>query len=157
MTSPSTPSPAQPARPGGRRLFLFGAAAAAVPAAFFFTRGGSGLLSPAADAPLPGGMHRLEDYSPLVGTAFTEAGSGHALTLAKAEPIASRASQAGPYAQCTLSFTPSTGQTIENRSYLLDHPVLGRVELFLTPVGSCIRFGEAQKGEAVLSYPRQSV
>ena len=99
------------------------------------------------------GVCRLDDYLPFVGSVFTESGSRKTLVLAKAE--ASRHNgRASAFEQFSLRFTPPAGEMIENRVYKLEHPQLGRVELLLTPVGSCISHGETQKGEAIISHAR---
>ena len=103
-------------------------------------------------APLPG----LDKFAPLVGSQFTVASTAgqrsFSLTLAKAETL--KGHQAGVAERFSLRFTPPAGHRIESQIYELTHPTLGRLELFLCPVGAAGRFHEDQKGEAIISFDR---
>jgi hypothetical protein len=96
---------------------------------------------------------RLSDFEPHLGSLFvaaaTESQSMIGFTLAKAEALEKTGGFAGE--QFSLRFDAPPGHRIESRIYQLRHPVLGSLELFISPVGSADRFGEQQKGEAVVS------
>ena len=152
--NPSSTHPSDGLSPANsRRQFLLGAAALAVApftssVSVTGSQGQTSLPSLAARQ-----VHRLDDYLPCVGAVFTEVVSGKLLVLANADPAPVRHA-AGGFEQFSLRFTPPSGEVVESRLYELHHPRLGRVELFLTPVGSCIRHGGIQKGEAIISHAR---
>lgn len=143
-----------PSAHGGRRDFLTRlagvAALGAVPFAISFgsrSRGGSDVLA-SASAALP----ELAAFVPHLGTSFiaaaTESQPAVRFTLAKAEALKQHQNAGGqPY---SLRFAAPAGHVLESRIYQLQHPVLGSLELFISPVGSAERFGQPQKGEAVI-------
>lgn len=134
---------------GSRRRFLLGAVSVAVTPLITDAFGQTRLTSGALPAPT-GTDASLEVYRQFIGGAFTEVGSGHGLILANIEPMTNRR-QPCKMEQFSLFFVSLCGKEIESRIYEMQHPELGRVDLFLSPVGSCVRFGGLQKGEAVIS------
>lgn len=95
--------------------------------------------------------HALADFLPLVGSEFSPVQSGDpVLTLSKAE--AGKFHQPGVSEQFSLRFTAPDGHPFESRLYSLAHPSLGRMEIFISPVGSALAFGLQQKGEAVFNH-----
>lgn len=98
-------------------------------------------------------MPRLAEFEPHLGSLFvaaaTESQPTVRFTLAKAEALKKTGGFAGE--QFSLRFDAPPGHRIESRIYQLSHPVLGSLELFISPVGSADRFGGQQKGEAVVS------
>jgi hypothetical protein len=156
--NPSTPPSEIPSASGGRRDFLTilagVAALSVVPfAAGFASRrrrtvpGGFTAVPPTATLPA------LAEFVPHIGSAFIASATGTQptirFTLAKAEALKQHQASAGePF---SLRFAAPAGHLIESRIYQLQHPVLGSLELFISPVGSADRFGEAQKGEAVIN------
>lgn len=105
-----------------------------------------------ADPPIAA-MPGLAEFEPHLGSLFvaaaTESQSTIPLTLAKVEALAKIAGFAGE--QFSLRFDAPAGHRIESRIHQLRHPVLGSLELFISPVGSADRFGVQQKGEAVVN------
>lgn len=160
MNDSSTPCEQHAAPKNSRRAFLTRAAAiAVVPAAAGIFASRHWLSAP----PLAAGMslatvHGLTDYVLLIGTDFQVIASdgkpAYVLTLAKAEPL--KRHQPDVAEQFSLLFTPPDGHPLESRIYQLQHPVLGSVELFISPVGSAGRFGALQKGEAIINFERRA-
>jgi len=112
-------------------------------------------IAPVAKAGWPSApVHGLECFVPLTGCTFVAAATASqpalALVLAKAEPL--KHHRPGVAEQFSLRFTAPAGHPFESRIYQLDHPALGRLELFITSVGSAILHGEQQKGEAVINF-----
>jgi len=158
----SIPRSHEPAPPlVNRRAFLLRAALVAVPVTLgilgyrqrvahssFLTKSGG------QPSPLPG----LDAFIPLVGSTFTVVGQAGqprlSLTLAKAEAL--KHHQPGLTEKFSLRFTPPAGHRIEEQIYALAHPSLGRLELFLSPVGSAGRFHAIQNGEAVIDFKRSA-
>lgn len=100
-------------------------------------------------AAMPGLTEFERHLGSLFVAAATESQSPAHFTLAKAEALKKPAGFAGE--QFSLRFDAPPGHLIESRIYLLSHPVLGSLELFISPVGSADRFGDQQKGEAVVN------
>ncbi|HEY7874089.1 MAG TPA: hypothetical protein VIG64_03095 [Actinomycetota bacterium] len=79
----------------------------------------------------------LDLFTPHVGTTFTLAGEAP-LDLVLSEAIATRASEPqghGVRPQFSLYFRGPRSPLLPQRIYGLEHPELGRLELFLVPVG----------------------
>jgi hypothetical protein len=150
-----------PVPPVKRRAFLVRTAlAAAVPLAVGLLGRHRWLadLSPAAAALGPAPLPGLDAFAAVAGSGFTvigEAGQpSFLLTLSKAEAL--RNHRAGGAESFSLRFTPPAGRVLESRTYALAHPVLGRMDLFLCPVGSAARFHEDQKAEAIIDFHRHA-
>jgi len=107
----------------------------------------------AAPVPPTASMPGLSGFQPHLDSVFvaaaTESQPSVSLTLAKVEAIAIPTGFSGE--QFSLRFDAPPGHVIESRIHQLHHPVLGDLELFISPVGSADRFGGRQKGEAVVS------
>ncbi len=143
----------KPVQTDSRRNFLVRAAVAAgivpVAAGLFMSRQRPGKLSVKPPA-LP--AYQLEKFKPLVGSTFTvtvEEGAAYSLTLSKAEAL--KQHQCGVAEKFSLRFTAPADHPIESRIYQLQHSVLGSVDLFISPVGSSVCYGELSKGEAVIN------
>lgn len=141
----------------GRRDFLLlctgAAVTCAVPLAGVIANRRRG---PAADAPtmVPSiaAMPALADFESHLGSVFmtaTESQAAVGFRLAKADAFEKTGGFEGE--QFSLRFEAPPGHRIESRIHQLHHPVLGSMELFISPVGSADRFGAQQKGEAVVS------
>ena len=137
-----------PSAHGGRRDFLTllagVAALGAVPfAASFTNRRRAGMTA----------LPRLAAFEPHLGSSFLAAATGSqptvSFTLAKAEALKQHSATADP--PFSLLFTAPAGHVIESRIYQLQHPVLGSLELFISPVGPADRVGHPQRGEAVIN------
>ena len=146
-----------PILPVNRRAFLVRAALAAmlpVTSGAFGHRRGLGLSSQPSAAPQPTPLPGLEAFAPLVGSVFTVVGTSELpsfpLTLTKAEAL--KRHQPGVSEKFSLRFTPPAGHKLEGRTYAMVHPSLGRLELFLCPVGSAGRYAETQKAEAIIDF-----
>ncbi|GAA5120269.1 hypothetical protein GCM10023212_13740 [Luteolibacter yonseiensis] len=100
-------------------------------------------------AALPGLAAFEAHLGSLFVAAATESHPPVHFTLAKAEALGKAGGFAGE--QFSLRFDAPPGHRIESRIHQLRHPVLGNLELFISPVGSADRFEGQQKGEAVVS------
>ena len=79
----------------------------------------------------------LQTFAPLVGEAFhVDAGAAGrlALTLERAE--ASATGDGAGREPFTLLFRGPTEPVLPQRTYGLEHPSLGRTEIFIVPIGS---------------------
>jgi len=151
MNDSTSTSETTPVQASSRRTFLVRAAAVGiVPLA-------AGLLisrrrnETTAQQPVAS-VYQLEKFLPLVGSAFTvavEGQSAYSLTLSKAEAL--KRHQPGVAERFSLRFTAPPAHLIESRIYQLQHPQLGSVDLFISPVGSSVRYGEMSKGEALIN------
>lgn len=154
----STQSSEFPSASGGRRDFLTilagVAALGVVPfATGIASRRGGILPGGFAAVPPTAAMPGLAAFAPHIGGSFIAAATGSQpavrFTLSKVEALKPHNDVADqPF---SLRFAAPAGHVIESRIYQLQHPVLGSLELFISPVGSADRFGEAQKGEAVIN------
>jgi hypothetical protein len=137
------------APPNTRRVFLTRAAALGIASA------GAGLLwskrhpgVPADLAAVPSApAHGLEQFVPLVGTVFTA--PDLALTLSQAEALPHH--QPRTAEQFSLIFTTPDAQPIESRIYAVQHPELGSLELFVSPIGA-----KPGIGQAIFNLSRQT-
>lgn len=131
---------------GSRRRFLTRAAAAAgLPLVGGLFAGRKWLQSQASAA------FSVDHFQPQVGTVFSTADAaplGLALTRVDTHPL----HQPHIAEQFSLIFTAPDGHPFESRIYSLQHPVLGSLELFISPVGSAICQGQQQVGEAVFNF-----
>jgi len=85
--------------------------------------------APAPGAPLGEGAAR---FSPHVGSVFTIDETGQRLRL---RDVAESAVSPG-IEQFALHFTAPAEPSIPHGTYAFRHPVLGRMEMFITPVGA---------------------
>jgi hypothetical protein len=81
----------------------------------------------------------LADFAPLVGTAFPLVGAGDppiAFTLAAANDLSGRGSSVpGTRPPFSLHFRGPADPLLPQRTRLLDAGPLGRLEIFLVPIG----------------------
>jgi len=152
MNDSSSASETTPVQSGSRRAFLARAAAVSIVplgAGLLISRQRLGIQAGKASAPT---VYQLDKFVPLIGSAFTVTAEGqpaYSLTLSKAEAL--KQHQPGVAERFSLRFTAPTEHPIESRIYQLQHPVLGSVDLFISPVGSSVRYGEMSKGEALIN------
>lgn len=133
---------------GSRRRFLTrAAAAAALPMVAGLFAGREWLQHKASAA------FSVDHFQPQVGTVFTT-GEAAPLGLALTRVETHKHHQPHVAEQFSLIFTAPEGHPFESRIYTLQHPVLGSLELFISPAGSAIREGHQQTGEAVFNFAR---
>jgi hypothetical protein len=141
----------------GRRDFLTLCAGAAVicavPLADAIASRGRQAAGASTEVPPVAAMPGLAEFEPHLGSVFMaaamESQSTVPFTLAKVEDLEKIAGFAGE--QFSLRFDAPPGHRIESRIHQLRHPVLGSLDLFISPVGSADRLGGQQNGEAVIS------
>ncbi len=149
--SPSA-SETKPVQAGSRRAFIARAAAVGIvplAAGLLISRQRPGIQSGKTSEST---VYHLDKFVPLIGSAFIVVAEGqpaYSLTLSKAEAL--KRHQPGVAERFSLRFTAPADHPVESRIYQLQHPVLGSVDLFISPVGSSVCFGEQPKGEAVIN------
>jgi hypothetical protein len=77
----------------------------------------------------------LESFAPHAGSAFAlrSAGSPVSLELVKVAPLGS--GRPGGRTPFSLQFLGPEGHRMEQRTWTLEHAVLGRLDIFLVPLG----------------------
>lgn len=141
----SSETPATPPHGSRRRFITRAAAVAGLPLVAGLFAGRKSLQSLAATA------FSLDVFQPHVGTVFTTAGSTP-LSLALTRVEAHKQHQPQVAEQFSLIFSAPEGQAIESQTYTLQHPVLGSLELFISPIGPSSSQGQPQIGEAVFNF-----
>jgi hypothetical protein len=80
---------------------------------------------------------RVADFAPWVGSKFrvaTEPGIAMSIELVEASALSARSNlpRAEPF---SLIFGGASGHPLDQRIHILEHDGLGRLELFLVPIG----------------------
>ena len=80
--------------------------------------------------------YTLDTFAPHVGTDFTVTEVEGGFTIQLADAAASQAHDGQPRQDpFTLTFTGAPDVVLPQRTYTLEHGELGRVEIFLVPIG----------------------
>ena len=85
---------------------------------------------------LPLSAVSLETFSPHVSTVFTLHWEGEECPLTLEDASAARGGSPAKRQPFSLLFTGTPGRVFPQHIYPLTHPVLGRIEIFLVPVGA---------------------